>query len=156
MENFVIEGRVLSDDRDVGTVKRRDKVDVFARLTEHLPRDPGARGMRDCVMTMQQLQLMRPDDFVHPYRQSEIVWRKLEEGIAPDVDLVKKDARQKRRKPKGLTVGDEVDFVSSVRQRNSELCRDGSRPTVRRITRNSYLHSALSHHSLAMARARES
>jgi len=30
---------------------------------------------------------------MHPNRQSEIVGRKLEEGIATDVDLVKKDAR---------------------------------------------------------------
>ena len=47
-------------------------------------------------------------------------------------------------------------FVATVGQRNSELCCDGPRATVRRVTGNSYLHSALSHHSLAMERARES
>ena len=62
---------------------------------------------------------MSPDDFVHPYRQSQVVGRKLEERIAPDVHLVKKNARQKGRESERLAIGDEVDFVSTVGQGNS-------------------------------------
>jgi hypothetical protein len=128
-------------------------VNIFARLAQHLAGDPGARGVRDRVVTVQQLEVVAPDDFVHPHRESEIVRRKLEEGITADIDLVEKNAGQERWKAEWLSVRDEVDFVPALRQRDAELGRYGAGPTVRRVTGNAYVHSAPSHHSRTTARA---
>src|SRR5450756_3117314 len=137
-------------------MKRRDHVNVFARLTQHLARDPGARSVRDRVVTVQQLEPVALDDFVHAHRESEIVRRKLEERITADIYFVEKNARQERWKPEWLAIRDEVDFVSALRQRDAELGRYCAGPSVRLVTGDAYVHSALSHHSRTTARASES
>jgi hypothetical protein len=102
---------------------------------------------------VQQLEVVALDDFVHAYREREIVGRKLEERIPAYVDFMEKNAWQERRKAERLPVRDEVDFVPALRQRDAELGRNGARATVRRVAGNAYVHSDLSHHSRTRARA---
>src|SRR5687767_11501442 len=75
---YLIERRILADDRDVSAVKRGDHLHVLLLLSQHFPRDPGARSVRDRVMTMQQLESVRYDYLVHSHREREIVRRILE------------------------------------------------------------------------------
>ena len=119
-------------------------------------RDPRAGGVWNRVVAVQELEAMRAHDFVHPHRECKIVWRELEEWISADIDFVKEDSRQERWQAKWLTVGNEMDFVPSVREGDAKLRGDGARPAVRRVAGNSNLHSALSHHSRANASARGS
>ena len=88
------ERRILADDRDVRAVQRRHDAHVGARLVQHLLGDPGARRVRDRVVAMQQVEPVREHDFVHANREREVVRRKLEQRIAPDVDFVEVDPRQ--------------------------------------------------------------
>ena len=69
---------------------------------------------------------MRPYYFMHAHSECEIVRRKLEQRIAPDVDLVKIDSRQKARQPEWLLLGDEMDLVPPRGERNAELRRHGT------------------------------
>src|SRR5205814_8696814 len=103
-----------------------------------------------------QLESVCLNDFVHPHRQRQVIGRELEERIPTYVDFVEKNPRQKRRQSERLPICDEVDFVSSFGEGNTQLCRDGSGAAVRRVARDANLHSALSHHSRTTALARES
>ena len=91
------ERRVLTNDGYVGSVQSRDEMDVFFCLTQHLARNPCARGVRNGVMTVQQLEPVSADDLVHPYGEREIVRGKLKQRIAADIDFVKEDARKEGR-----------------------------------------------------------
>jgi hypothetical protein len=96
---------------------------------------------------------VRADDLVHANRQCEIVGRKLEEWVSSDIHFVKEDARQERRQSERLSVRDEVDFVSTIGQRDSKLRRHGAGAAVGRVTGDANLHSDLSHHSRTIDRA---
>src|SRR6476620_10601717 len=89
---------------------------------------------------------MREDDLVHPNRQCEIVRRIFEQRIAPDVNLVKKHVRQKRRQPERLPVGDEVNLVASAGESDTELRRDSTRSAIGGITSDPDLHVSSFHH----------
>jgi hypothetical protein len=102
-------------------VKRRDEVDVFLGLTQHLSGDPGARRVRNRVVTVQQLEAVGAHDFVHPYSEGEVIGRELEQRVAPDVYFVEENAGQKGRQPERLPVRYEMDFVPTIRERYSEL-----------------------------------
>ena len=110
-----MERRILSDNRDVGAVKRRQDADVWPDRGKHLACDPRARGVRDCVVHVQQIELVGEHHLVHAHGECEIVWRVLEQRIAADVHLVEVDPRQERRQPEGLLVGDEVDLMAAPR-----------------------------------------
>ena len=97
--------------------------------------------MGDRVVHVQEIELVRQHHFVHADREREIVWRILEQRIAPDVDLVKVDARQKRRETKRLLIRDEVDLMAATRQRHAKLRCDGTGAAVRRIAGDADLHA---------------
>src|SRR5205085_1488408 len=90
---------------------------------------------------------------VHAHGEGEVVGRKLEKWIAADIDFVEENSRKKRRQSERLTIGDEVDFVSTLGEGDAKLGRHGAGPTVRRVTSDANLHSA---HSRTTARERES
>src|SRR6185437_6527100 len=83
---------ILPNERDVRTVERRDDADGASRLLEHLAGDPGAGGVRDGVVRVHQLELVIAHDFVQAHGESEVVWRVLEQRVAYDIHLVKKDS----------------------------------------------------------------
>ena len=64
---------------------------------------------------------------MHAHGEREVVRRILEQRIAADVHFVEVDARQERRQPERLLVGDEVDLVAAPRERDPELGRDARR-----------------------------
>ncbi len=136
-----VKRRILADDRDVRAVQRRDHGDVAPFLPQHLLRDPGARRVRNRVVHMQQVEPLVDHHLVHPNGEREIVWRILEQGIAPHVDFVEVYARQKYRQPKRLLVGDEVDLVPAGGERDPQLGRDRAGAAVRGITGDADLHS---------------
>ena len=84
---------------------------------------------------------MREHHLVHAHGEREIVRRILEQRIAADVHFVEVDARQERRQPEGLLVGDEVDLVPALRERDAELRRDRAGAAVRGIAGDADLHA---------------
>ena len=58
---------------------------------------------------------------MHPDRKRQIIRRIFKQRIAPDVHLVEIDPRQEGGKPERLLVGDEVDFVASLSQRDAHV-----------------------------------
>ena len=86
---------------------------------------------------------MVANDFMHANRKREIVGRILEQRIPADVYLVEVDARKKRRQPKRLLVGDEMDLVATTGERDAKLRRNGAGAAVRRIASDTNLHADL-------------
>src|SRR5512140_299944 len=124
---------VLADQRDVRAVQRRDDLHRASRVLEHLASDPRARGVRDRVVCVHQLELVVAHDLVESHREREIVWGILEQRVANDIHLVIEDARGEAAKPERLLVGDEVDFVSASRERDAQLGCNGAGPSIRGI-----------------------
>ena len=60
-----------------------------------------------------------------------------------DVHFVEEDSGKEVGEAKRLLVRNEVDLMSASRERDPELRSDGSRSTVRRITRDADLHADL-------------
>ena len=120
---------------------------------EHLARDPRARGVRDGVVHVQQVELVRQHHLVHPHGEREVVRRILEQRIAADVHLVEVDPRQERREPERLLVRDEVDLVAALRERDPQLGRDGARAAIGRVAGDPDLHAS---HVFHQERARAS
>ena len=134
IENFVIGWNDGSCPTIVMSVpcKRRDHLHVGPGFAEHLARDPRARGVRNRVMHVQQIELVRLHDLVHAHGEREIVRRILEERVSTDIHFVEVDPRQERRQAERLLIRDEVDLVPARRERDA---RARSRP--RRIRRTS-------------------
>jgi hypothetical protein len=89
---------------------------------------------------MQQLEAVSSHHFVHPHRERKIVWRKLEERVSADVDLVEENAGKERRQAKWLAIRDEMHFVSAIGEGDTELRRDRARAAVGRVARDANLH----------------
>ena len=144
---------MLTHDRDVGAVQRRHDLDVAGLFAQHLPRNPRARGVRDGIMTMQNIQLMIAHHLMHAYRQCQIVGRILEQRIPADIHFVEPDPWQEIGQAKRLLVGDEMHFVSARRERDAQFRGECARTTVRRIARDADLHGSVplsdSHHAHA-------
>src|SRR5690242_13354129 len=147
---------VLADDGDVGAVKGSYQGYVSIRLAQHFPRNPGAGSVRDRVVAMKELEAVGHHHLVHAHRKREVVGREFKQRIPANVDFVKEDPRQERRKSERLAVSDEMDFVAALGQRHAQLGCYRAGSAVGRITSDANLHSALSHHSRAIAPARES
>ena len=137
-------------------MQSRDDVDILSAFAQHFTRDPRARRMGNRIVAVQKLEAMGLHDLVHTDRERQVVRRELEQRVSADVDLVEENPRQKRRKPKWLAVGYEMDFMPALGESNAELGRNRARPSVRRVTGDADFHSAFSHHSRTTARARES
>ncbi len=104
-------------------------------------------------MHVEQLQLMREHDLVHPHGEREIVGRVLEERVASDVDFVEVDPRAELPEPERLLVGDEVHLVAARGERDAEFGRERARTAVGGIAGNADLHEDSWNHASACARA---
>src|SRR5688572_16348358 len=115
-------------------MKCRDDLHVLPLLPKHLTRNPGAGGMRYCIVAVEELETVTEHHFMHAHSERQVVRRILEEWISPDVHLVKEHVRQIRRQPERLTIGYEMDLVPAPRESDAELRRDSARASVSRIT----------------------
>ena len=130
-----VERRLLPDDRDVGAMQRRHDAHV-GRVVRAASRARSTRSSRaEWRSAVQQVEAVLAHHFVHAHGEREVVRRILEERIAADVDLVEVDARQEVRQPEWLLVGDEMDLVPALRERDAELGRDGAGAAVGRDSR---------------------
>ncbi len=102
--------------------------------------------MRDGVVHVQQVEVVTKHHLVHADGQRQVVGRILEQRIAPHVHFVEEDARQERRQPEGLLIRDEMDLVTTLRERDTEFRGNGSRAAVRGITGDADFHAFTSSH----------
>ncbi len=90
---------------------------------------------------MQQIEMVREHDLVHPHREREIVRWILEQRIPPDIDFMEVDPWLEGGQPERLLIRDEVHFVPASGERDAQLGGDGARAAIRRVTRNADIHA---------------
>jgi hypothetical protein len=73
---------------------------------------------------MENLEAVHNDRFVHTHGERQIVRGIFEKGVAPHVNFMEVDVREKLRQAKRLPVRNEVDLVTASRQSNTELSGD--------------------------------
>ncbi len=96
--------------------------------------------MRDGVVHVQQVEIVELRDLRHAGGQRQVVRRIVEQRIARNFHLVIVDVRFLAPQPDGLRVGNEVDFVSALRQFQAQFRGHDAATAVRRITGDSDLH----------------
>ncbi len=81
---------VKADESDVGAVQGRNKWQVLARWCgcKHLLGQHRAYRVRNRIVHVQQVELVKLGDFGHPRGQRQIVRRIFKQWIAGDLDLV--------------------------------------------------------------------
>jgi hypothetical protein len=134
-----VEGGVLADEGDIRPMEGRDNTRrPFA--FEHLPGDPGRGRMGNRVVHVHEIQ---PEFFGHLMnrnREGERIGGMLEEGILIHLHFVEIKTFAKTQQAERLSVGDEVDLVTAVGERESQLGSDRAGAAVRRVTGNPNFH----------------
>ena len=92
------------------------------------------------VVDVQQVEPAARRDLRHLRRERERVGRRDEERIRRRDDLVEVDALAGQVEPRRQRVGDEVDLVASLRQRDPELRRDDAAAAEGRVAGDADLH----------------
>src|SRR6266567_4686455 len=96
--------------------------------------------MRDCVVDMQKVEIVKFRDFSHASGKGQIVGWIVKQRIAGNFHLVVVDVGVGLQ-TNGLSVRDEVDLMSSLRQFQSEFGGDHAAAAVGGIARDPNLHS---------------
>jgi hypothetical protein len=76
-------------------------------------------------MNVKQLELLLQDHLVHRYGQRQGIRRILEERVPVHLHLVEVYPLGEMGQAEGLSVRDEVDLVTPLRQLETQLRRDG-------------------------------
>jgi hypothetical protein len=133
---------VEPDERDVGSVQRGDERETAAAGGEHLAGEQGTDGVRDCVVDVEEIEIIELGDFRHSRGEGEIVGGEFEERVIGDGNLVIEDAVVAAGEAKGLRVGDEMDFVALGGELDSELSGDDAGAAVGGIAGDADAHGA--------------
>src|SRR5213592_4141248 len=108
---------------------------------QHGFRQESAHRVRDGIVAVQKVQILRLRYLGHLCRQGQRIGRMVEEGIGGDFHLVKMDARARFYKTHRRGIADEMNLVSALRQFLPQLGGYYAASTVRGIASNSYFHA---------------
>src|SRR5665213_2566674 len=125
---------------DVGAVEGSDEGKTASLCGEHLAGQQSADRMGNCVMDVEQIELIELGHLGHARGEGEIVRGELEKRIAGDGDLVIEDALFATVEAEWLRIGDEVDLVAERRQFDAQLGCYNARSTVGGVTRDADAH----------------
>jgi hypothetical protein len=131
---------VLADDRDVRSVQRRDDLEPDAVAVAHLPGEDRRDCVRQRVVHVEEVEVRVPGDLRHFRRESQSVGGRDEERVGRRDDLVEINALPRKGEPGRKVVGDEVDLVAAVGERETELRRHDPAAAVGRIAGDADLH----------------
>ena len=106
----------------------------------HLPREDRRDRVRQRVVDVQQVEVRVRRDLRHLRRERQRVGRRDEERVGGRHDLVEVDALARQVQARGQRVGDEVDLVALLRERDPELRRDDAAAAEGRIAGDADLH----------------
>ena len=98
--------------------------------------------MWNCVVHMQQVEVVDFCYLDHSRRQRQIVGRIFKQRISRYLDLVIADIRHQLCKADRLGIRNEVDIMAALRQLKPQLGGDHTAAAVSRITSDSYSHRA--------------
>src|SRR6266852_7897819 len=129
---------VDSDKGDIRSVERRYKWD--AARPEHRARQVGAHRMGNGVMNVQKVERFACRHVVHLRRKRQGIGGMVEQGIIHHLHFMEMNAFRSLRHADGNGVADEVDFVPTRRQLETQLGGYHTTPTVCRITRDTNFH----------------
>src|SRR5579871_280057 len=96
--------------------------------------------MRDCIVDVQNVQVIDFRYFRHARGQRQVIWRILKQRILRHRDFMKEDAWLLGVEADGLLVSDEMHFMATLRQLNAEFRAHHSAAAVGGITGYSDLH----------------
>ncbi len=128
----LVERLVEAEQSDVCAVERRNDLGTFA--VEHLLGEVRARGVRDRVVGVQDVDRVLSREFGELCRQGQGVGRVLKQRITRDRDLVEVHARLRVVHANGPEVADDVDVVSALRQAHAKLGGDDAAASDGRMT----------------------
>jgi hypothetical protein len=136
----LVEGTVLSDQRDVGAVQRGHQ--PGRRIAHELPGQEAGDGVGDRVVDVQQVEPALARDFGHLGRQREVVGRVVEEPQRGAIHLVEADVLVELVGAHQEALRDEVDLVVAARQVQPQLVRDRARAAHGRVAGDADPHEA--------------
>src|SRR5579862_8470678 len=96
--------------------------------------------MRNGVMDVQEIEIVKLRNFRHAGGERQIIRRIVKEWIPRDFHLVVVNVALFASQPDRLRVRNEVDFVIALGQFHSEFGRDYSTAAIRRITSDADFH----------------
>src|SRR5580698_4873622 len=133
---------IEADEGDVGAMERGHEGQAAAAWSNghHLPGEQSTHGMRNRVVNVEKIKIVKLRDLGHTGGEREIVRRVVEERITSDFDFVIMDVVLRAAQANGLSVGDEVNFVAALRQFQAEFGGDDAAAAVGGISGNSNLH----------------
>ena len=97
--------------------------------------------MRNRVVHVQQIKVVKFGHFRHARGQRQIVRRILEQRIAGDFHFVIVNVGMRAAQPDGLGIGNEVNFVAALRQFEPQLGCDHAAAAVGRIAGDADFHA---------------
>ncbi len=130
---------IHADQRDIRAMQCGDEWESPHRR-QHLFREHGGDGMRNGVVHVQQIQIVRFGDFRHARGQRQAIRRIFEERISGDLHLVVADARNARIQADRIGVGDEVHLVAAICQFHAQLRSHDAASAVGGIAGNADVH----------------
>ena len=138
---FAIRG-IGAENRDVGAVQRRDGARHVraGRRGEDLPGQVRRGGMRDGVMRVDDVELMRARHLHQPVGEREQVLRFAEQRIARRVDAMKADPRVRLAQPERRLAADDVRLVAASREAARQLGGDHAASAHRGIADDPDVH----------------
>src|SRR5579872_6422953 len=100
--------------------------------------------MRDCIVHVQDIQVIDFRHFRHARGQRQIIRRILKQRILRHGNFMEEDAWLLSIEADWLLVSDEMHFMATLRQLNPEFRAHNSAAAVRGITSNADFHLVMS------------
>ena len=135
-------GRVVPDQRDVGSMQRRDDLRGFTVPSrgQHLPRQVGGGGVRDRVMGVDDVEAEVPRHLHDLVGEGQQVLRLAEQRIAWRQHAVKREAGLKLAQPKRRLGADEVDGMPPMGEGLAQLRGDDTAAADRGVADHPDVH----------------
>ena len=135
-------GAVQTNKGDVGPVQSGHKGQPFLlrAIGEHLPGQHRTHRMRNRIVHMQQVQIVKLCNLRHASGQGQVIRRIVEQRIPRNLDFVIMDIRFRAPEADGLRIRNEVDFVAALRQFQAEFGGHNTTAAIRRITSDPNFH----------------
>ncbi len=135
--------RIKTDKRNVGSMQCGDDGEIAALVGKHLLGEQCAHGVRDGIVNVQKIERVELGDLSHSGRKCKIVGWVFEKWVVCDGYFVKMNVGLSAGETEGLRVGDEVNFMATCREFDSEFRGDDSTAAISRIAGDADLHRDL-------------
>ena len=132
--------RVTPHQGDVCSVKRGHYFDVYSLFFEHLFGHISGICMWNCIMHVQNIQVVGFDNTHHFRRECQLVGLEFKERVFFYFYLMKMQAARNNIQSNRLVVGNKVHLVPLIGQRHSKFRSDNTTPSKSRVTNNSDIH----------------